>query len=77
MGRDGVMLCSFYGKFEDIESGLPKSFHRCHNSIFLNLSMVKSLENGCFIMRDGRIITISRSHRNESQLAFARYLTGE
>lgn len=77
MGRDGVMLCSFYGKFEDIEPVLPKSFHRCHNSIFLNLSMVKSLENGCFIMRDGRVVTISRSHRSESQLAFARYLTGE
>lgn len=75
IGRDGMLLCSFYGKFEDIEPVLPKSFHRCHNSIFLNLSMTKSLENGCFIMRDGRAVTISRSHRNESQLAFARYLT--
>lgn len=77
IGRDGALLCSFYGKFEDIEPVLPNSFLRCHNSIFLNLAMVKSLENGCFIMRDGRAVTISRSHRSESQLAFARYLTGE
>ena len=77
IGRDGTLLCSFYGKFEDIEPVLPNSFLRCHNSIFLNLAMVKSLENGCFIMRDGRAVTISRSHRSESQLAFARYLTGE
>ncbi len=77
MGRDGAILCSFYGKLEDIESGLPKYFHRCHNSILLNLSKVKSLESNCFIMRDGRTVAVSRSHRNESQLAFARYLTGE
>ena len=76
IGRDGTLLCSFYGKFEDIESLLPASFHRCHNSIFLNLHMVKALENGCFILRDGRAVTISRSHRSESQLAFARFLAG-
>ena len=76
IGRDGTLLCSFYGKFEDIESSLPANFHRCHNSIFLNLHMVKALENGCFILRDGRAVTISRSHRSESQLAFARFLTG-
>lgn len=77
IGRDGALLCSFYGKFEDIEPVLPNSFLRCHNSIFLNLAMVRSLENGCFIMRDGRAVTISRSHKSESQLAFAKYLTGE
>lgn len=76
VGRNGELLCSFYGKFEDIEQKLPKSFHRCHNSIFINMPLVKSLEGGCFIMRDGRVITISRSHRSESQLAFAKYLTG-
>lgn len=75
IGRDGTLLCSFYGKFEDIESSLPANFHRCHNSIFLNLHMVKALENGCFILRDGRAVTISRSHRSESQLAFAKFLT--
>ena len=75
IGRNNELLCSFYGKFEEIEAVLPENFHRCHNSIFLNLAMVKSLENGCFIMRDGRAVTISRSHRSESQLAFARYLT--
>ena len=76
IGRNGTLLCSFYGKFEDIENSLPKSFHRCHNSIFLNLQMVKALENGCFILRDDRAVTISRSHKSESQLAFARFLTG-
>ena len=76
IGRDGELLCSFYGKFEDIEGSLPASFHRCHNSIYLNLLMVKALENGCFILRDGRAVTISRSHRSESQLAFAKFLTG-
>lgn len=76
IGRNGTLLCSFYGKFEDIEGSLPASFHRCHNSIYLNLLMVKALENGCFILRDDRAVTISRSHRNESQLAFARFITG-
>ena len=76
IGRNNELLCSFYGKFEEIETVLPENFHRCHNSIFLNLAMVKSLENGCFILRDGRAVTISRSHKSESQLAFARFLAG-
>lgn len=76
-GHDGVLLCSFYGRLDDIEHELPKYFHRCHNSILLNFSKVKSLESGCFVMRDGQKVAISRSHRNESQLEFARYLTGE
>ncbi len=76
-GRDGVLLCSFYGRLDDIGHELPKYFHRCHNSILLNFSKVKSLESGYFIMRDGQKVAISRSHRNESQLAFARYLTGQ
>ncbi len=77
IGCEGKLLCSFYGKLEDVKAMVPETFHHCHNSILINLSKVKSLESGCFIMRDGQNITISRSHRAESQLAFARYLTGE
>ncbi len=76
-GRDGILLGSFYGRLNDIAPELPKYFHCCHNSIFLNFSKVKALEGGGFVMRDGRTVAISRSHRSESQLAFARYLTGQ
>lgn len=76
IGRNGETLCSYYGRLDDISHELPIFFVRCHNSIFVNMALAKSLENNCFVMRDDRAVAISRSHKTESKLAFAKYLTG-
>ena len=71
-GNGGQVLCSFYGKFEEL-SDLPKNFLRCHNSMIVNLGRVRALERNRFLLIDGGSVPISRRYLEESRLGFARY----
>lgn len=71
-GHGGQILCSFYGKFDEMEE-LPKTFLRCHNSMIVNLGRIKAIERNKFVLIDGETVPISRKYLPESRLGFARY----
>lgn len=71
-GSGGQVLCSFYGKFEEMEV-LPQNFLRCHNSMIVNMGRVSAIEKSNFLLIDGSFVPISRTYLQESRLGFARY----
>lgn len=71
-GNSGQMLCSFYGKFEEMED-LPQYFLRCHNSMIVNLGRISVIDGTRFLLVDGNSVPISRRYLQESRLGFARY----
>ena len=70
-------ICSFYGKFEEIENQLKGSFIRCHHSFMINLAKVKGLEKESFIMQNGRKIPISRTYIKTAKQGFIKYIDRE
>ncbi|WP_251614772.1 LytTR family DNA-binding domain-containing protein [Senimuribacter intestinalis] len=71
-GTGGQVLCSFYGKFEEMEA-LPQNFLRCHNSMIVNMGRVSAIEKSNFLLIDGSFVSISRTYLQESRLGFTRY----
>lgn len=69
--------CSFYGKFEDIEEQLKKTFVRCHNSFIVNLYRVKNMGKDFFILWDDRKIPISRTYIKQVRQQFTEYADAE
>lgn len=66
-------VCSFYGKFEEIEDQLKSTFIRCHHSFIVNLYRVKSMGKDFFILWDDRKIPISRTYIKQARQQFADY----
>lgn len=71
-GSSGQVLCSFYGKFEEMEA-LPRNFLRCHNSMIVNMGRVSAVGKSSFRLIDGSFVPISRTYLQQSRLGFARY----
>lgn len=49
-------------------------FLRCQRSYMVNMDKVSGMENGCFLMLDGREIPISRMERGQVRDAYHTYL---
>lgn len=63
----------FYGKLDEVESGLPDYFVRCHNRHLVNLNFVSALEKDRCIC--GALqFPVSRAFRQPLEIAFARLL---
>lgn len=63
----------FYGKLDEVETGLPDYFIRCHNRHLVNLNYVTALEKDCCICGSLRF-PVSRACRQPLEIAFARLL---
>ena len=63
----------FYGKLDEVESGLPDYFVRCHNRHLVNLNFVSALEKDRCICGQKQF-TVSRAFRQPLEIAFARLL---
>lgn len=63
----------FYGKLDEVKSGLPDYFVRCHNRHLVNLNFVSALEKDCCICGALRF-PVSRAFRQPLEIAFARLL---
>lgn len=48
-------------------------FVRCHNSYIVYMPAVRELGKGCFILKNGTKIMISRSHTKAVKTAFMRW----
>ncbi|WP_027623783.1 LytR/AlgR family response regulator transcription factor [Clostridium lundense] len=65
----------FYAKLNDVEKELcDKGFVRCHQSYLINLSNIKSIEQGYAITTLGDKLPISRNRYKETLLAFAKQI---
>ena len=63
----------FYGTLDEVESGLPDYFVRCHNRHLVNLNFVSALEKDRCIC--GALqFPVSRAFRQPLEIAFARLL---
>ena len=63
----------FYGKLDEVESGLPDYFVRCHNRHLVNLNFVSALEKDRCICGQKQF-PVSRAFRQPLEIAFARLL---
>lgn len=65
------------GNFKDLHTELtcnPLLF-QCHKSYVVNGMFVEAMTQGSFLMRDGRIISISRPYRKASRKFFAQRIS--
>lgn len=63
-----------WDKLKEIMSKLSEiDFVRCHNSYIVYMPAVRELGKGCFILKNGTKIIISRSHMKAVKTAFMRW----
>jgi hypothetical protein len=53
---------TFYMKLNDLQKMLPDKFIRVHQSYLVNLDEIEHVENGYLILKEGRIIKISKKY---------------
>ena len=71
-------VIEFYAKLVDVYALLPRDeFVRCHQSYIVNMSKIKALDkaNRCFVMQNGNVIEISKSHYTEVAAQYEKYLS--
>lgn len=67
-------IYEMWDKLDEIMKALPKvDFVRCHNSYIVYLPAVKEMMKGCFILKDGAKIMISRSYAKVVKAAFMKW----
>jgi DNA-binding LytR/AlgR family response regulator len=49
-------------KLNDLQKMLPDKFIRVHQSYLVNLDEIEHVENGYLILKEGRIIKISKKY---------------
>ena len=62
------------GKLDDIETGFPDNFIRCHKSYLVNMSHINTVLSDDIILTNGDRIPISRRKRQEFNADFCRFL---
>ncbi|HJC10850.1 MAG TPA: LytTR family DNA-binding domain-containing protein [Candidatus Blautia merdigallinarum] len=63
-----------WDKLQDVMEKLPElDFVRCHNSYIVYMPAVREMGKGCFILKNGTKIMISRSHTKAVKTAFMRW----
>jgi len=60
----------FYEKLSHVKEMLPKYFIQIHKSYIINMNHVRLCEYERVVMNNGDIISISRSHRDETRKSF-------
>lgn len=63
----------FYGKLCDTQADLPDYFIRIHSRYLVNLNFVTALEKGGCLCA-GRLLPVSRTYRQQLEVAFAKAL---
>ncbi|WP_296876069.1 LytTR family DNA-binding domain-containing protein [Thomasclavelia sp.] len=63
-----------YDDFNRYEQMKINNLYRCHRSFIVNLDKVCEYQRNHFLMKDGTIIPISRSHEKEAKKIFLNYL---
>lgn len=65
-------------KLDALEEILPGTdMLRCHNSYIVNLTYVREMRKGCFILNDQTVIQISRGYTRSVKENFIRWASGQ
>lgn len=70
-------IIEFYGKLNEVIEKLQSgSFIRCHQSYIINAAKVRKLDKAgrCFVMENGEVIEISKSHYTQVAEAYEAYV---
>lgn len=59
-----------YAKLDDIQRNLDDGFFRCHKSYIVNAEYIKSMEKDCFILKDGKEISISKAMHSDARTGY-------
>lgn len=69
---------SFYGTISEMEKRLKNhGFVRIYKSIIVNLAYIRYIEQAEVILKNGKILPLSRKRRKEVYDVFSQYLMGE
>lgn len=63
-----------YENFKTYLQKIPDNFFECHRSFIVNFNEVQQYQRNRFILKDGTVIPISRSHEKKAKEAFGSYL---
>ena len=70
-------IIEFYGKLNEVIEKLQSgSFIRCHQSYIINAAKVRKFDKAgrCFVMENGEVIEISKSHYTQVAQAYEAYV---
>lgn len=59
-----------YTKLDDIQRNLDNGFIRCHKSYSVNADYIKSIEKDCFVLKNGKEISISKAMHSEARVRY-------
>lgn len=59
-----------YAKLDDIQQKLDSGFIRCHKSYSVNTDYIKSIEKDCFVLKNGKEISISKAMHSEARVRY-------
>ena len=63
-----------YGRLNDIIRILPPGFYQCHKSYIVNMNQIQRFQADEIILRNGKLVPVSRSKHNEAKKAFISYI---
>lgn len=66
---------SIYMKLDEVETELPDSFCRCHQSYLVNMDKIREATAREIFLFNGAVIPVSRSRRNEVVERIRAYMT--
>lgn len=66
-----------YDDFKSYQQKLTNNFYGCHRSFIVNFDKVQEHQRNHFVMNNGAVIPISRSHEKEAKKAFHNYLINQ
>jgi len=61
-------------KLADIETSLESSFLKCHKSFVVNLSRVRHMKYGSFLLESGEVVPISQRMQRKVKGEFLKYI---
>ena len=64
-----------YERLDNIVPSLPHGFYQCHKSYIVNMGQIRRFEtNNTIILKNNKIIPVSRSKYNETKKAYLNYI---
>lgn len=63
----------FYYRLDEIETLLPESFIRCHQSYLVNMGCISLFDRNQFLLKTGEMIPISQSKQIQVRKKFTEY----
>lgn len=72
--HEAEQCTEYYEKLNNLETQLPPSFVRCHQSYIVNMEYVRSMTNKCFFLLNGVMISISKAYSKAVKDTYYHYL---